>query len=536
MNPLLYLTKKQFENYLISLKKNPGKLVGYLLILVFLVLVVAVSFIDKGDTHQKTRSVRELGDIIMGFLMFVFWATLQSGLERGATFFKMSDVNLLFTAPLSSKKVLLYGILKQMGTNLLISVFILYQIPTLRNIYNIRIDGGFIIFGGYILMLFAAQICSMSIYMFSNGNLGRKKIIKGILNGILIAAGLVFCTKIIQHKPFGAALTETFVLLTYLPFVGWIKGMIYALLIHQTVMAWGFAAAVAIGLITIITLVLNSNADYYEDVLTATEYTEEVTQAMKKGRFTVNNQSKLKGEKLKQFGIKKGKGAAVLFHKQMLEDKRSGKLGISLITIIQMVIGLGAAYFLGKIDDLSPTVLMLMILWFMTYMQILFTSTERWAAELRCHYLYLIPESGFKKLLYSAAQGVVKAGFEGIIIFVPAGVMLGINPLFIMLCVLARVSYQMLFIGLSILLQRMFGITGTTGIFVLLYLLMVFLFIMPGIVFGVIASVMTYGSIGELLSFCLAVLAAAGYNIIVALIIGLFANQIFSQMELNTKA
>jgi len=536
MKTITYLIKKQFKNYLISLKRNPAKLIGYLFIVAMLVFVIVISLVDKGDGPRKSRAIAELGGIIMGLFLFLFMSSLYTGLERGATFFKMSDVNLLFTTPLSSKKVLLYGIIKQMGLSFLLSFFMIYQMPTLIRIYGINWGDSVIIFVGYMMLLIASNICSMAIYMFVNGNATRKKLVKTILSTLLIMIAGVFTFKMLQGMSFGISIRETLEIATFIPVVGWIKGAIYSIIAKEILLGMIYSILSVLIIGGVILFVLKSNADYYEDVLTATEYIEKVTQNMKQGKAVIDSGSKLKGDKLKNFGLRKGKGAAVIFYKQILENRRSGLAGIGVLGLIQVTMALGGTYFLSQADDISHALVFLIVIGFMAYMQILFTGASRWASELQYHYIYLIPQSGFKKMLYSSLEGILKAGIDGVLMFVPAGIYLTVNPVFIILAVLTRMSFEILAIGINLLSQKVFGTLGNKGMMMMLYFLAIILFALPGIIGGVVIGIMTFGSLGITNSYMMALAVIIAWNVVFVLGIMLFSNQIFMQMELNTKA
>ncbi len=536
MNVIGYLLKKQLKNYFVSLKKNPAKIAAYVFIIFFLGLTFVLSLLDKEEAPKKMRDINELLGIAAGFFMFIFSISLYSGLERGASFFKMSDVNLLFTAPISSKKVLMYGIIKQMGLNLFISIFILYQIPTLNRIYGINGIGCLAIFIGYLTLLIACQVCSMALYMFSNGNPKRKRRVKIVFNSVLAAAGALLIYQVAQGEDLIGAALHALRILDYVPFVGWIKDAIGAVIQGEIHTAIIYSLVTAAALAAILLSILKSNADYYEDVLTTTEYMDEVTSAMQKGKPLLDSQTKLKGEKVKSFGLKRGRGASTIFYKQMLEAGRSGKIGINVSSAMQVVIALGIGFFLNKAKELDDYTKLLIILGIMTYMQILMSQAERWTAELKYHYIYLLPQPGVIKMFFASLEGLIKAALEGCFMFLPIGVLVGVNPLFILLCILARISFQMLFTGLSVLFQRMFGSSGNAGLLMMLYLLLAFVFAAPGIITGVIIGAVMYSGSGAFLSYIAAIGTGIAYNIIFAFVVGLFSNQLFMQMELNTKA
>jgi hypothetical protein len=537
MKALLYLIKKQFKNAILSLRYNPAKLIAYSLIVGFTLFIIGLSFFNKRAPSSKIRDLAELGSIIGAISLFIFWAGIYGGLEKGATFFKMPDVNFLFASPLSSKQILLYGMVKQMGQSLLISLFILYQIPNLISIYGISMQACLAIFIGYMMIIFIAQLCSMAVYMFSNGNQQRKKMVKIVLSGIVAVIGAFFLYLVVQGASFGEAFNQALALFDFVPFAGWIKGALYGILTN----AWGQAAIyivlTVIGVILLTVGILKSNADYYEDVLNATEHMEEAIQAAKKGKFYTGANRTAKDKKIKNYGLKKGKGASVLFYKQRLEDKRGGmgNYGINTMTVVQLFIALGISFFLGKNTEMHSLTILLIDMGALVYIQILSSGSQSWAQEISYHYIYLIPQSGLKKMLYISMGGLLKAFKEGVIIFVPTVILLGENLILIFLCIVIRVSFEMLFIALNILSQRLFGILGNKGMMLVLYLLAVFIVIIPGVVGAVILGSSIGSGSALIYAYGSGLLLMAGWNLLVSFVIGIFSNQIFEKMELNMR-
>jgi hypothetical protein len=138
-------------------------------------------------------------------------------------------------------------------------------------------------------------------------------------------------------------------------------------------------------------------------------------------------------------------------------------------------------------------------------------------------------------MLYISIGGLLKALKEGVIIFVPTVILLGENLILIFLCIVIRVSFEMLFIALNILSQRLFGILGNKGMMLILYFLAVFIIIIPGVVGAVILG-RSIGSGSTLIyAYGSGLLLMAGWNLLVSFVIGIFSNQIFDKMELNMK-
>lgn len=97
--PLSYLLTVKFKNQLKSLVKSPGKMV-YLVGIVAVIALTAFS-VGRGETTEKTRDLRELTAGIFALYAFVFVFIAKNGFDRGASMFRMPDVNLVFPAPVN---------------------------------------------------------------------------------------------------------------------------------------------------------------------------------------------------------------------------------------------------------------------------------------------------------------------------------------------------------------------------------------------------------------------------------------------------
>ena len=94
---------------------------------------------------------------------------------------------------------------------------------------------------------------------------------------------------------------------------------------------------------------------------------------------------------------------------------------------------------------------------FATYMQLFTVALGRFNRELIKPYIYLIPEPPLKKLLYAIQESMLTNFWEAVLIFVIVGAILQASPLEIALCILARVSFALLFTAGNVLVERVFG-------------------------------------------------------------------------------
>ena len=125
-NPLLYVLTTRFKNKILSIVKKPSQM----LFIVVIVAMLGVTFMSGNDAGVMyyTRPIEELFSICLVLFGILFVLTAFSGISKGASLFSMSDVNLMFSSPIKPIPILVYGLVQQMGTNLLLGFFILFNI------------------------------------------------------------------------------------------------------------------------------------------------------------------------------------------------------------------------------------------------------------------------------------------------------------------------------------------------------------------------------------------------------------------------
>ena len=122
MNALLYMMRKRLKNTLLELLHHPARLIAYLFV-VGMLLLSGLTNMRAPDGPHSYADIRLLEGIYLGLLLLITIPSLLIGLRSGANLFTLSDVNNLFISPMSPRKILLYGLLRQMGTVLLMMVF-----------------------------------------------------------------------------------------------------------------------------------------------------------------------------------------------------------------------------------------------------------------------------------------------------------------------------------------------------------------------------------------------------------------------------
>lgn len=456
MKALAYLLITQLKNRILALKKKPALLILYLLIVLMLIFMVAMSIIFKVETTRVKMADERIMYLILGGIGLLFLGLyVNTGLSTGSTLFSMADVGLLFVAPISSKKILLYGLITTLGKTILASVFILFQITNLNTNFGYGILEILALFFIYVVVTIFGQLMSIATYIYTNGNPKRKNIVR---MGIYLSAGICLLVFLAYQKNMQLGMFETALTIVdsswfgYIPMGGWMvlffkgitEGAIFDVLISLTL--FGIFSVLFMLLLT------SGPSDYYEDVLHSTEITHQKLIAVKENKYA---QLKKKNVKVKEHeeGLLKGKGAAVLAYKNRLEMKRRSRFAyVDSYTII-VSIGVGiVGYNINGNAGLSYGILSALL-----YLQFFITTFGPLRFELQKHYIYLIPEKSIAKIFAASLNSIIKPCVDGIAIFGVFAITGGCDILTAIFLALAYAAGSALFIGLTILYQRVFG-------------------------------------------------------------------------------
>ena len=121
MNAVFYMLRKNVKNAIIDTLKSPLKLIVYLFIGASIVFAVIRGFMTERAVEDMLDE-RILYGAYLAILYFISVPIMLKGLSTGSNFFSMSDVNNIFVAPISEKKILTYGIGRQLATSLFLVV------------------------------------------------------------------------------------------------------------------------------------------------------------------------------------------------------------------------------------------------------------------------------------------------------------------------------------------------------------------------------------------------------------------------------
>ena len=522
MSSIFYLWKTTFKNRILDLKNHPSHLVLTILAILFFGSALLSTVFSSGDTGPmaESQNLPLLGAILIGLFLFLLVTQIQKGLSSGGSFFTMADVNLLFLAPVSPRKILAYGLIKQVGMSLLLGFFILFQSATLRTFFGVGTSGLIAVFVGYCLFLVVGEILALAIYSYTRGDDSRRRVVKAVLYcfGFLMAA--LFLTTLFKTQDFYTALLSAADsnFMEFIPVLGWTKAFTMGLIAGNFIKALVFLALLIVLIGLIILYICRSESDYYEDVLQSAEKTYTTKTAAKDGRISdTKDASKISRKKT---GIGRGRGASVFFFKHLLENRRSGYLFLNQFTLICTVIAILASLLAREHINL------MMIFGMLCYLQVLTGAMGRWVKELNLPYIYMIPQSPFKKLVFASLESLVDSLVSGLVIFIPCGLILGAPAAEIAAVIAARLGLAALLSAGNILIERLLGNMQSKVLTVMLYYLILVVLLIPGAIAGVAVGFIAGSVAAGLFMDCAA-------NVLIALIILALCRNLLHTMEMN---
>ncbi len=441
MSALIYLKYRSFINSLKELKEKPGKLISaliYLGVLGFILMGPGSSeALDDGVQIDGLPNAPQLilsaGLLVLATIInAISW---HAGTKTGINIFTLPDTQFLFTAPFHPATVLLYGMLNQLTTAILSSVFLLYQVPNLTRM-GVKPSQIILLFIAWIFMIFVNHIISTFVYAFSASNPRRKRLMITIFYIIMTLPFLIFALMYFYQKDILEALISYLKspLLYLVPVSGWLKGLIDWFYVG---FSWYRLIASCLFFIfpaALMYKVYHMDIDYYEDALTmsqespTTKGNKEAVEAAQKKSY-----GKLKTRRL---GINKGFGESAIFYKQWRENRRSRPYFIGTAMVIFIVL-LGFVAFIGKgAEEIIP-----FILWGVSAGLLFFISfSSSTISAFNDFQFFLLPGNPLKKVFYASVLSIVLRCIDLIPAYILAIILLRGNVLLIPVGLLLSLS------------------------------------------------------------------------------------------------
>jgi len=428
---------------------------------------------------------------MFAFLLISFIPGFLLGLKQGGNLFQMHDVNFLFVSPLRPQSILLYGILRTIAMTLFGGIFILFQTGGIGRTFDIGFSGLLVVFAGYVLAVIFTQLMTLAIYSFANGNDRRKSVVRA-LGLMLFLPVLVTAMRTFLYN--GGDLMLALQDLVYSPVMAWTPILGWAS--EGTISLLGgdilrgalfYAATIGAGGLLLLYAYIGGE-DYYEDAMAVTETTYEKVRAAEQGNIGAATMTDKK-VKVAKTGLG-GVGEKSLFYKHLRESSRQNRTGLWGGFSFMMV--LGATVF----ALLSPDGGIFVILPIYMFISMFSIGTSRGMKELYSHYVYLIPASPFRKIIWSNVEMLFKIAVESTLVFTISGIILGETPLFIVLAIAIYILFCLVLLGIQYILLRWTGSHLSPMILLTVYMLALLVLLAPGAVAGIIIGLWIGGTAG----------------------------------------
>ena len=499
MRALFYLTKRSFINNLKKAVRKPTTLIALILGAAYAVFV-AFSLVTLA-VGIRMDSVQGLVIIVTIWTIYITLGNFMAYSGRKGVIFRPAHAHFVFTAPISPKLVLVGSSWMNYLTSAIVFLVLsiggltVFQVPVWRVVLFLLVGCGVEV---------ALELCIM-VFLYTNDHL-PEKLMSGIRMGIKVFL-IAFTLAIVlyfRRNGFSVESALNFIdwpVLRMIPVIGWQVAVYRLILLGPDTLNIICTVLYAAVFVIFAAGVLRMKCDggYYEEAAKFADDYAEIRQRQQNGEMVTG----LSGKKRRFRRVKEkitGRGARAVFYRQLLEYKKEKFFIFSKMTLICAVIALIFSYsFREAVDETGrPEFFLLGIV---AYVSLIMSGyLGKWESELSSPYLFLIPDSPFKKLWYATAMEHIKALADGCVICIPIGIFWQIHPLYIVLCILAFVVIQADRLYTKVIAQCLLGdVFGKTGQNMLRMVIQMFLlglgagaaalagvFINPGLVFPIV--------------------------------------------------
>lgn len=480
-NPFSFIIIHSFWNTLKRMVKKPGMLI-YLIFLVGIFVTMIVS----GGNSPLSQTFGNRAELVAGaniLFTIIFVLNAKAGFDKGGSIFSMPDVNLMFVAPLKNQSILYYGMIRQAKVSLIAGLFILFQYSWMHTRYGINAAELIILMLFFGMALFAGQFLAMVLCSYLANNENKRNILSKFFYLIIFVYAVATVFNLFINRTNWLNSTVSFINQygSWFPISGWISGL-YGSIIGTIAPLKGvlFFIFYVLSVWLMAFLMKHGTTDYYEDVLQTTERNWSALSAQKAGRV-----AEIAPEKIKKgnIGFSNGVGASVFYYKQCIESRRTSFFSFSKMDLIFFgLIAVFTFFMRNESEGLYAA------FGFAVYMQVFSVSLGRLSRELEKPFIYLIPEKPFTKLIYGSLENIRNQLIFSFGLAVLFFIVYHLNVLGFFRLWYAFFSFAMIFISVSVLMQRFFGAMASKGLTMFLLIVCVLLLSAPGIVLSIIIS------------------------------------------------
>ncbi|MDR1687656.1 MAG: putative ABC exporter domain-containing protein [Clostridiales bacterium] len=495
MNALAYIITRSAKNKLFELRRKPALLTLYAVLLFFLVFFIAVSPRTNRGADEYT-DILWLKGIVILLTAFASVPSIMQGFAQGSTLFGMHDVNFLFVSPVSGQKILIYGIFGYLKNLAYSGIFLLFQSASISQAFGVGAGAITVIYFCFVFCAVTSLVLGIFVYSLTNGNEKRKNIAKTILLLMLLPAAisLVFSLNAANWNfSAGALIFLSSPVLSFTPVFGWVSAAAIGFIQGSLSTGFLFIFLLVLSAAVMLIALFRKTPDYYEDAMAVSETLFERKRNLAEGN--INNMETAASRKtktrVKATGIR-GAGASAFFYKHVRESFRANRFGLWGLSSVFLVVGFLVYYlFMGQVTGGGEkSVQFITTLAVMMWSQLFLIGQGRGIRETFSHYIFMVPENPFKKIVWISLEVMLKVIGESIVVFALICTIGGESYLLGAAAAIAFSAFSFMIVALNFVSFRFTGSDINAGLLIMLYMFGIILIMVPGIIAAVVAGVL----------------------------------------------
>ena len=385
-----------------------------------------------GQMMKKYNITKEqIVDLAISAVFLLVLATNILNAQNSSKIFLPADVPMLFSSPMRPQSVLMFRLLCTLGTSLIVSLFMLFQIPNLTINARLSLWGAVSLVIVYAMILVFSTLVQVIFYTITSRmktGTGNIKTFLAVVYGAVFLGFAAFTAisklSLVEGLFAYFASTKTH----WVPFWGWLRGISYYACIGDMTMSMIYLGLFIVACAVLVLIIWKLKADFYEDAMFAAEHkAEQLESAKKAAKGGVATREKERKASLDREGFHYGSGANVFLYKAVFNRFRFAKLRIFSTTMIVYTIVAGVvAWFARGYSHGDAFFIPAAVLGVMAFYR---TMGDPIREDTSRDFFMLIPETHHKKLMYSILGSLSVTAIDLVLPMVVAAIMLKANPL-----------------------------------------------------------------------------------------------------------
>ncbi|OPY63102.1 MAG: hypothetical protein A4E56_00817 [Pelotomaculum sp. PtaU1.Bin065] len=409
---LLRYDALKLKNYILEIRRNPKKILLYLLFIAWIVMIMFPAIKQNGRpafalTADTAHIVLAVYALFISSIMFV---SFFSSLKTLSYSFQMGDVNLLFPSPLEPNRILLWSLIKKIPSDMVKTCFpALILTPTMFNM-GLDIEGVMLVYLSLLSFGLLSTPVSFLIFLVS-ARYHKERWVRGIL--LISAVWLLSCWLAYARWD----IFSLKVLLGYqapgilnFPLFGWIVQFARAAFFGATPVVYTAVFLAALTALAANLLVFTLARDYYEDVIELAERLETLRAAKRGGKmrgafapFQFNSAKTFWTRLINRKRVtveRRFPGSWAFMFNQVVKYRRTGiNEYVGYLAPLFVIAGLAAGFIFLRSGQPGDNRLIYTLNGILAYLLFFRSFSGPLSEELALPYIYTLPGTFFRKAL-----------------------------------------------------------------------------------------------------------------------------------------